>query len=549
MPAAPPGGVLLRVLYLSLDPYMRGRMDDRKSYAKPVGLGEPMTGETVAEVIASDHRAYAIGDIVLAPTGWRSHCRLGRRRVAQARSGARAGLDRPRRPRHAGVHRLCRPHPHRQAEARRNGVRRRRQRSGRPRSSASSRKWPARGRSASPAARKSAATCWTSSASTPRSTIAAPTCRARLAAACPKGIDVYFENVGGAVWQAVRRLVNPLRPRTGLRADRAVQRCAEETPGALAATMRDVLTKSLTLRGFINTGVRRGALSGVPEDRVGWPGRWPDPLPGGRHRGSGERARGLSRHARRAQFRQGAGPRSHVIRRSMRRLGTPSKHFRMMMKALLSRTTRRPRDADARGCARAGSRPRRSPHRGARLRRQFSRRADHRGQVPAAAAAPVRAGCRGGGRGRRGRRRRRCRARRARMIGWLGYGGMAEKIVVAADRVAPMPDAMDFETAAALHPHLRHVLPCADGSGGAEGGRDPACARRRRGRRPGGNRDRQGRRRDGRGRRLVGGEGGAGRGARRRSRADLPHRPVRPRPAARRSPSSSRTASARPAPT
>ena len=35
---------MLRVLYLSLDPYMRGRMDDRKSYAKPVGLGEVMTG-------------------------------------------------------------------------------------------------------------------------------------------------------------------------------------------------------------------------------------------------------------------------------------------------------------------------------------------------------------------------------------------------------------------------------------------------------------------------------------------------------------------------
>src|SRR6516164_3143022 len=40
MPELPQGGLLLRVLYLSLDPYMRGRMDDRKSYAKPVGLGE-----------------------------------------------------------------------------------------------------------------------------------------------------------------------------------------------------------------------------------------------------------------------------------------------------------------------------------------------------------------------------------------------------------------------------------------------------------------------------------------------------------------------------
>src|SRR6201989_1528563 len=73
MPALPQGGLLLRVLYLSLDPYMRGRMDDRKSYAKPVGLGEVMTGESVCEVIASEQPGYTIGDIVLAPTGWRTH--------------------------------------------------------------------------------------------------------------------------------------------------------------------------------------------------------------------------------------------------------------------------------------------------------------------------------------------------------------------------------------------------------------------------------------------------------------------------------------------
>src|SRR5947209_11488487 len=73
MPELPPGGLLLRVLYLSLDPYMRGRMDDRKSYAKPVGIGEVMSGESVCEVIASDRPGYAAGDIVLAPTGWRTH--------------------------------------------------------------------------------------------------------------------------------------------------------------------------------------------------------------------------------------------------------------------------------------------------------------------------------------------------------------------------------------------------------------------------------------------------------------------------------------------
>src|SRR5256714_9295967 len=102
MPELPPGGLLLRVLYLSLDPYMRGRMDDRKSYAKPVGLGEVMTGESVCEVIASDQAGYAVGDIVLAYTGWRTH--------AASAGAALRKLDpaapdhhRTRRARHAGV--------------------------------------------------------------------------------------------------------------------------------------------------------------------------------------------------------------------------------------------------------------------------------------------------------------------------------------------------------------------------------------------------------------------------------------------------------------
>src|SRR5262249_59120870 len=65
--------ILLRVQYLSLDPYMRGRMDDRKSYATPVSLGGVMEGESVATVITSQHPGYSQGDIVLALTVWRTH--------------------------------------------------------------------------------------------------------------------------------------------------------------------------------------------------------------------------------------------------------------------------------------------------------------------------------------------------------------------------------------------------------------------------------------------------------------------------------------------
>src|SRR5581483_7141073 len=54
-PQPGPGQVLVRVIYLSLDPYMRGRMRDQASYAAPVGIGEVMTGGTVGEVAASQH--------------------------------------------------------------------------------------------------------------------------------------------------------------------------------------------------------------------------------------------------------------------------------------------------------------------------------------------------------------------------------------------------------------------------------------------------------------------------------------------------------------
>ena len=55
--------------YLSLDPHMRGQMDDRKSYAPSVPLGAVMPGESVATVVAAHHPGYSGGDIVLAQTG------------------------------------------------------------------------------------------------------------------------------------------------------------------------------------------------------------------------------------------------------------------------------------------------------------------------------------------------------------------------------------------------------------------------------------------------------------------------------------------------
>src|SRR5436190_17920580 len=67
------GELLMRTLYLSLDPYMRGRMSAAKSYAKPAGLGQPMVGGTVAEVIASRNPKHAVGNIVLGYGGWQEY--------------------------------------------------------------------------------------------------------------------------------------------------------------------------------------------------------------------------------------------------------------------------------------------------------------------------------------------------------------------------------------------------------------------------------------------------------------------------------------------
>src|SRR5260370_40848219 len=68
IPTPTAGQVLLRVQYLSLDPYMRGRMDDRKSYAKPVPLGGVMQGESLATVISSQHPGSSCGDSGLRKT-------------------------------------------------------------------------------------------------------------------------------------------------------------------------------------------------------------------------------------------------------------------------------------------------------------------------------------------------------------------------------------------------------------------------------------------------------------------------------------------------
>ncbi|EJC6742768.1 NADP-dependent oxidoreductase [Vibrio vulnificus] len=73
IPTPAQGEMLLRSVYLSLDPYMRGRMSDTKSYADPVGIDEVMVGGTVCQVEVSNHAEFEVGEWVLAYTGWQDY--------------------------------------------------------------------------------------------------------------------------------------------------------------------------------------------------------------------------------------------------------------------------------------------------------------------------------------------------------------------------------------------------------------------------------------------------------------------------------------------
>lgn len=73
MPEPGPDEVLIKVHYMSLDPYMRGRMDDAKSYAAPVPIGGTMEGGGVGEVVASNSPAFQPGDFAFGMLGWATH--------------------------------------------------------------------------------------------------------------------------------------------------------------------------------------------------------------------------------------------------------------------------------------------------------------------------------------------------------------------------------------------------------------------------------------------------------------------------------------------
>ena len=84
------GEILVRTLYLSVDPYMRGRMSDRKSYVAPFSLNEVVTGGAVGEVVASHSDAYQVGDLVTGHLGWQLYSLLN---SDQAKAAALRKID------------------------------------------------------------------------------------------------------------------------------------------------------------------------------------------------------------------------------------------------------------------------------------------------------------------------------------------------------------------------------------------------------------------------------------------------------------------------
>ena len=120
VPAPGPGQVLVRHSFLSLDPYMRGRLNDAKSYAAPQEVGAVMGGGTVGVVEASNNPRFKPGDAVVGMGGWQRYFAQRRRGTER---GRRQGHPHPGLPwpgRHARRHGLVRPQQDHRAEGRRD---------------------------------------------------------------------------------------------------------------------------------------------------------------------------------------------------------------------------------------------------------------------------------------------------------------------------------------------------------------------------------------------------------------------------------------------
>ena len=250
--AAPATGeVLLRTLFLSLDPYMRGRMSDGPSYAAPVALGEVMVGSTISRVEASQHPDFKAGDLVLGQSGWQSLAlsngkALSKLDTAMTQPSLALGvLGMPGFTAYMGLLDIGQPQAGETVVV----------------AAASGAVGSVVGQIAKLKGCRVVGIA--GGAEKCRYVVSelgfdacidhrSPDLKQQLAAACPKGIDVYFENVGGAVFDAVLPLINTRAriPVCGLIANYN-DTALPPGPDRLGLLPRTLLIKRIKMQGFI----------------------------------------------------------------------------------------------------------------------------------------------------------------------------------------------------------------------------------------------------------------------------------------------------------
>jgi NADPH-dependent curcumin reductase CurA len=264
------GEVLLRTVWLSLDPYMRGRMSDAPSYAAPVALGGVMTGGTVSRVDDSRNPNFQPGDLVVAMSGWQEFAVSDGTGLVKLPRGiprpslALGVLGMPGFTAYMGLLDIGKPQRGETVvvAAATGAV-----------GSVVGQIAKLKGCRAVGIAGGAEKCAWGVEALGLDACIdhRSPQLDELLAAACPIGIDVYFENVGGKIFQAVLPLLNAHAriPVCGLisQYSDAGQRIDSDSTRAL---MRAVLVKRLTMRGFIIFDDYAGRMPEFLEEMQAW---------------------------------------------------------------------------------------------------------------------------------------------------------------------------------------------------------------------------------------------------------------------------------------
>lgn len=245
------GEILLRTLWLSLDPYMRGRMSEAASYVAPIAIGGVMPAGTVARVEKSLNTNFRVGELVLAASGWQEFAVSDGGGLVklpadiESPSHALGIMGMPGFTAYVGLLDIGKPQPNETvAVAAATGAV----------GSVVGQIAKLKGCRAVGIAGGADKCAWAveqlkfDACIDHRAVGLAET----LAGACPKGIDVYFENVGGKVFQAVLPLINAHAriPVCGL----ISQYNETASDGAsVQALMRTILVKRISMRGFISS--------------------------------------------------------------------------------------------------------------------------------------------------------------------------------------------------------------------------------------------------------------------------------------------------------